>query len=309
MKKYALRCVLYAALVALVFSGSGCSEEKPMPVLDVNGKGAAIISAKTGEVLYRKNPEGRYPPASTAKVMTAIVAIENMPLEAEIIPGPKVVRVEPTIIGLKPGVKYKLGDLIKAILIKSANDAAFVIAEAVAGSEEKFARMMNEKALQIGMENTNFVKASGLPAGRPDAQHTTAIDLAKMMRYAQSYDAILEAMSMPTAEIYGSDGKRIFLKTHNRALLKSDNAPWGKTGYTREARRTFAGGDPSMEPVIAFGLLKSTDLWNDISTLKNEGLRLYEESRRTWWTELVAWIKAQRKRGREDLVVLEALRG
>ncbi len=157
---------------------------------------------------------------------------------------------------------------------------------------------MNEKAKRIGMEDTHFATASGLPTGKKDSQHTTALDLAKMMRYAARYHIILEAMSKPEAVIYGSDGKRIYLKTHNKSLFKYPDGPWGKTGYTIEARRTFAGVDPSYEPRIAFGLLRSNDLWNDIMTLKNKGLELYELSRRTRLSEFLKWMRDQRARGR-----------
>lgn len=275
---------LYAIILLVSLVSSGCAKEEPLPEVTVNGKGALIVDAVTYDVLFQKNPDGKFPPASTTKVMTAILAIENLPLDYDVVPTKNVASVEPTVIGLRPGVKYKLSDLIKAIIIKSANDAAFVIAEAVAGSEKEFARMMNEKARRIGMESTYFATASGLPTGKKDSQYTTARDLAIMMCYAMQYDVILEAMSKPTAEIEGSNGRRIYLKTHNKALLRDpETAPWGKTGYTREARRTFAGCDPSMEPKIAFGLLKSTDLWRDITTLKDKGLEIHQIKSRTWW--------------------------
>ena len=115
------------------------------------------------------------------------------------------------------------------------------------------------------MENTYFATASGLPTGKRDSQYTTARDLAHMMRYALRYNIILDLMSQKELEIFGSDNKVIYLKTHNKALLRSEKAPWGKTGYTKEAKRTFVGTDPSYRPVIVFGLLQSTDLWNDIT--------------------------------------------
>ena len=124
---------------------SGCSKDIPEPKINLNAKAAIILDAKRGTVLYEKNADKKFPPASTAKVMTAVVAIESLPLSKEIIPTKKAVYVEPTVAGLKPGVKYTLDDLLSAILIKSANDAAAVIAEAVAGSEKKFAELMNEK--------------------------------------------------------------------------------------------------------------------------------------------------------------------
>lgn len=298
MRTYKLRHIIIC-LCAFVLTG--CVQKDHNIEVDIDAKAAVILNVETGEVLYQKNPHKRYPPASTVKIMTAIVAIENLPLDTEIMATKEAVYVEPTVAGLKPGVKYKMRDLLLAILIKSANDAASVIAEEVAGSETEFVRLMNEKALEIGMTDTNFMTASGLPTGRKDKQYTTAMDLAVMMRYAAGNEVIIEAVSQKTATIYGSDGKKIFLKTHNKSLLRDENAPWGKTGYTIEAKRTFAGVDPSKEPSIAFGLLKSNSLWEDITTLKDKGLELYRFYQpTTFFSKLKDWIRYERVLGREE---------
>lgn len=282
--------------VIVLFSLAGCSKSPLPPEININAKTAIIVEARTGEVLFEKDADSAFPPASTAKVMTAIIAVEYLLPGEEITPSKKAVHVQPTVAGLKPGVKYTLEDLLAAILIKSANDAALVLAEEVAGSEKEFARLMNEKAEEIGMENTYFATASGLPTGKKDAQHTTARDLTRMMRYALKYNIILEVMSQKELEIFGSDGKAIYLKTHNKALLRSDNAPWGKTGYTREAKRTFVGIDPSYKPVVAFALLQSNDLWDDITTLNDQGLEIYNQKYRTLLSKLIRWIKSQKRR-------------
>jgi D-alanyl-D-alanine carboxypeptidase len=259
------------------------------------------MDAETGRILYEKNPDVKLPPASTTKVMTAIIALERLPFGADVIPSKKAVYVEPTVAGLKEGVTYKLEDLLKAILIKSANDAAVVIAERVAGSEKEFAVMMNDKAAQIGMENTYFASASGLPSGKKDTQYTTARDLAKMMRYAMRHKEILEYMSQKEASFSGSDGANIYLKSHNKALSLFEDAPWGKTGYTKQASRTFVGVDPSSKPTIVFSLLKSEDLWGDVMKLKREGLLAWEKSHRSWrgdlrdsFLSLFGWIKGDK---------------
>ncbi|MBD3296415.1 MAG: hypothetical protein GF392_03520 [Candidatus Omnitrophica bacterium] len=297
----------YGTLLFLLLTAAltGCSRDLPDIGIEVNGRAALIADAGSGKVLFAKNPEARFPPASTTKVMTAIVALENLSPDAEIVPRPSVVQVEPTIAGLKAGVSYELKDLLSAILIKSANDAAVVIAQAVAGSEKDFAAMMNEKAERIGMENTYFATASGLPTGRKDSQYTTVSDLARMMRYALRYDIILREMSKKSENIYGSDERRIYLKTHNKTLIRDgDEAPWGKTGYTREARRTFVGVDPSERPRIVFSLLRSNDLWEDIRVLKNKGLQLHELSRENIFSDILNWVSRQRKRGRRHADIL-----
>jgi len=290
------RCVFVLCFALCAMLLAGCSREVPPVEINVDAGAAMIAEAKNGKILFEKNPDRRFPPASTAKVMTAIVAIERIPLTKDMVVSRRAVRVAPTVAGLRSGTEYQMRDLIDAILIKSANDAAVVIAEGVAGSEKEFARLMNAMAKELGMENTYFANATGLPAGKNDRQYTTAEDLVKMMRYAMRYKVILKAMSKKEADIYGSDGRRIHLGTHNKALLRDSEAPWGKTGYTKQARRTFVGVDPSPDPHITFALLRSDDLWNDITTLNDRGLEIYRRNHRTLVSDLVRWIRSEREK-------------
>ncbi|MFQ5952544.1 MAG: serine hydrolase, partial [Candidatus Omnitrophota bacterium] len=116
-----MRKFLIVLLVAVCVL-SGCAPKAPVE-LSLNARSAMIIDARNGEVLFEKNADFKSPPASTAKVMTAIIAIENAPLKRKIIPSSNAVGAEPIITGLKPGVEYSLSDLLAALLIKSANDA------------------------------------------------------------------------------------------------------------------------------------------------------------------------------------------
>jgi D-alanyl-D-alanine carboxypeptidase len=274
--KYTLRNIIYVVLVAFLLTG--CARKVPVDI-SVSAGSAIIVNARNGKVFFEKNPDKKSPPASTAKVMTAIVAIENAPLNKKIVPSRRAVGVEPTVAGLKPGVEYRLKDLLAAILIKSGNDAAITIAEGISGSEEEFAGLMNQKAREIGMENTYFANASGLPTGKKDKQYTTARDLVKMMRYALKYRIIPELLSKKEYVIYGSDKGKISLKSHNKLLFASPDVAWGKTGYTNEARRTFVGTDPSRKPHVAFALLRSKNLWTDIKALKTGGMDIYRRKR------------------------------
>ncbi|MBU1656727.1 MAG: serine hydrolase, partial [Candidatus Omnitrophica bacterium] len=210
------------SVAVLVITASMVTEYSRRPVeenINITAEAAIIINAGNGQVLYEKNADRRLQPASTVKVMTAIIAIKNMPLDEKIIPTESVKSIEPTNAGLEPGVAYRLKDLIAAILIKSANDAAVAIAEGVAGNEDDFARLMNQEALEFGMLDTNFTNASGLPAKPRARQYTTARDLSKMMRQAVKDKFILEKMSVKEKDIYAGDGTKIQLTTHNRSLV------------------------------------------------------------------------------------------
>lgn len=263
--------------VSFVITGCGrAPEPQTIEHLDLAAESAIIKRVSDGKVVYAKDPDKRFPPASTTKVLTAIVALENMSLTDTIEVSRNAAGTTPTVVHLEAGKSYRLADLLAAILIRSGNDAAVAIAEGVAGSEEEFAEMMNEKARQIGMTCSNFERASGLPAGRPDRQYTTSRDLAKLMLYAKRYDIVLQLLSRPEAHIRSTDGNRIRIRTNNRTLVWDDDAPWGKTGYTREARRTFVGVEPSLEPRFVFALLRSNDLWEDIRTLNRSGRDLFD---------------------------------
>jgi D-alanyl-D-alanine carboxypeptidase len=111
-----------------------------------------------------------------------------------------------------------------------------------------------------------------------------------MMHYAVRYRFLLTMMSKKETTIRGSDGRDIRLKTHNKSLYSAPEALWGKTGYTQEARRTFVGVDPSTRPRIIVSLLKSDALWDDIATLKKEGLALYNEKHGNVFSRALRWI-------------------
>ena len=289
-----MRRILHTIIVVLTLMTTGCLREEPVDI-DVNAKCAIVEELNNGLILFEKNVDLRFPPASTAKVMTAVVAIENNNGITDIVPSKHAIETEPTVAGLHPDVSYKLDDLILAILVKSANDAAIAIAESIAGSEEKFSELMNIKAKELGMNDTYFATASGLPTEKKDSQYTTARDLVALMRYAAQYEKILDAMSYKEILIYGSDSEAIKLRTHNKTLFRYQGAPWGKTGYTREARRTFIGINPSTSPSIAFSVLQSSSLWKDITMLNEQGLKIYEQNHQNFISDLITWIRSQRQ--------------
>jgi len=275
--------VIFALLSCIL---SGCAVQQNTPEIDINAKCAVVMETKNGRVLFAKNSKEQFPPASTAKIMTAIVASENMPLDTKITASREATDVEPVVAGLKPGVKYSLRDLLAAALVRSGNDAARVIAEGVSGTEDDFSYWMNDKAEEIGMKDTYFANASGLPTGVRDKQFVTAKDLALLMKYTLKNKIVMEMLSKKTANITGSDGKAIHFKTINKTLLNEKDALWGKTGYTKEAKRTFVGVDASPEPRIIVAVLQSDDLWEDLSTLKSAGLELYERKHKSLFSKI-----------------------
>jgi len=189
---------------------------------------------------FAHNIEQRVYPASTTKVMTVMLALEKLPLDAYVPVSLRATQVPPTKLDFRPGEQYRVRDLIYACLLKSANDAAVALAEMVAGSQEKFVVLMNQKAWAIGARHTHFTNPHGLPW--PGGQYTTAADMALIFKEALKNPFFQKAITFKYRIIYSKGGRRHFLKSHNKALfLNWKQDVFGKTGYTRQAQSCFVG--------------------------------------------------------------------
>ncbi len=234
-----------------------------------------IVNADSGDILYSKNARLKLPPASTTKLMTVLVALDKLGWEASVVISKKAADAPSSRGGFGQGVRYKSRDLIVASLVASSNDAAIALAEAAAGSESKFAETMNQYAKKIGMKDTCFVNATGLTDKRKK-QYTTAYDLSLLMRHASKNPEIDHIMAVTYANIRGSDGKTISIKSHNKMLWRTPHFVIGKTGWTFASRHTFVGTDYSPDKKITFAMLSSQNPWIDIKRLALFGLLLYQ---------------------------------
>ena len=160
------------------------------PVL--NGKGAVLLDAQSGQVLFAKNKDEKLPPASITKILTAIMAIESGKLDKIVTVSANPPLLEGTRVYLEEGEKVSLYNLVLASIVHSGNDAALAIAEYLGGTEEKFAEMMNKKARELGAVNSNFVNAHGLTV---EGHYTTAYDIALIARYAMNNSTFREVVN------------------------------------------------------------------------------------------------------------------
>ena len=207
--------------------------------------GAAIlIDSNNGDILYEKNANNLMYPASTTKILTAIVAIENCSLDEKIVASESAISAIKsgyTNANIQIGEELTMEQLLYALLLNSANEAANVIAERVGGSIENFANMMNAKAIELGCRSTHFVNANGIHS---DEHYTTASDLATIARYCMQNETFRKMVStleyqLPATEQYPSTDR--ILKNSN-SLLKSENNfyyPYAigiKTGFTTQAK-------------------------------------------------------------------------
>jgi D-alanyl-D-alanine carboxypeptidase (penicillin-binding protein 5/6) len=240
----------------------------------IRSRSAIVVDASTGKTLYAKKPNLRLRPASTVKLMTAIVALEHAQLTDIATVSKRAVGVAPSKVGLKAGDKVSIETLLYAALVKSGNDAATVIAEAVAGSERRFVRLMNRKAFAIGATNTKFKNPHGLPAA---GQYTTVSDLSKIMTYALTYSRLRDIIGTRVVEVLTENGHTIFLKNTNKLLWSDDDLIGGKTGYTRRARHCFVGAAERGKSKVIVAVLGSPNrktLWKESEKLIHEGLEV-----------------------------------
>jgi D-alanyl-D-alanine carboxypeptidase (penicillin-binding protein 5/6) len=255
-------CVVLAVVVMTVGMAAGEDED-----FHVSARSFVIMDAKTGQILLALNPQLFLPPASTLKVMTAMAVVEHLKMEDEVTVSPYAAAAPPSKIGIKPGETYTVEELLYALLLNSANDAARALAERVCGSESTFAHQLTKEVRQWGAYRTTCATANGLPA---DNQFSTAQDLANMFRRAMSNPELAKIMS---TKYYTIQGDRE-LRNHNRFLFTTPLAVAGKTGYTRAAKHTFVGLFRDGDKEIIVAMMGSTKKWADLRPLIEKGFEL-----------------------------------
>ena len=199
-----------------------------------NTRAAAVmvIDARTGEVLYEKNADERRAPASTQKLLTALLVAEAGYLDRPITIMPSDTFAEPTKLNLRAGETYRRIDLVRALLVKSPNDVARALARDHSGSVEAFAAAMNHRARIAGATNSHFMNPNGLPA---PGQFSSARDLAAIARAAYANSTIRSIVSMPTYVFRYNDGRTRELENTNKVLKRLPSCNGMKTGYTNAA--------------------------------------------------------------------------
>ncbi|MGA8140967.1 MAG: serine hydrolase, partial [Desulfobaccales bacterium] len=180
--------------------------------LTVSAKSYAIMDAKTGQMLLSCNPQLFWPPASTLKIMTAMSVVEHLKLDDKVTVSPYAASAPPSKVSIKAGETYTVQDLLYAMLLSSANDAARALAERVSGCEEAFAKQLTQEVRQWGAYRTTLATANGLPA---ENQYTTAQDLCLMFRRAMGIPELAKIME---TKYYTFPGDKE-LRNHNRFLF------------------------------------------------------------------------------------------
>lgn len=252
---------------------------------------AVLMDGESGRVLYEKDGERPLANASTTKVLTCIVALENSPGDDYVQVSQNAASQPEVKLGLQKGEQYYLEDLLYSLMLKSHNDTAVAIAEHCGGSVEGFARMLNRKAKQIGCKDTYFITPNGLDAEDENGKHhTTAKDLALIMRYAVKNETFLHIAQTRDYTFSEITGKRTFSVHNANAFLDMrDGVLAGKTGYTSQAGYCYVCAWEKEGKTFIVSLLgcgwpnHKTYKWSDTEKLLDFGDYNYEYE--TYWKE------------------------
>ncbi len=240
----------------------------------VSAESAVLIELSSGEVIYSKNADSRLPMASTTKIMTALTALESCDISKKIRVSPQAVGVEGSSVYLYPNESLTLEELMYAMLLESANDAAAAIAIEVGGSIESFAEMMNDKARRMGLEDTHFENPHGLDG---ETHYTTAHELALIAREAFSNEIFKKIVSTQkkTIPLNETEGVRLLIN-HNKLLRSYEGAVGIKTGFTKKSGRCLVSAATRDGLTFIAVTLNAPDDWRDHTELLDYGFSLYE---------------------------------
>ena len=258
---------------------------------ELHALSAVLMDGESGRVLYEKDGERPLANASTTKVLTCIVALENSPGDDYVQVSQNAASQPEVKLGLQKGEQYYLEDLLYSLMLKSHNDTAVAIAEHCGGSVEGFARMLNRKAKQIGCKDTYFITPNGLDAEDENGKHhTTAADLALIMRYAVKNKTFLHIAQTRDYTFSEITGKRTFSVHNANAFLDMrDGVLAGKTGYTSQAGYCYVCAWEKEGKTFIVSLLgcgwpnHKTYKWSDTEKLLDFGDYNYEYE--TYWKE------------------------
>ena len=252
--------LIFSLFTVFVYSKQGTP-------IKLSAKSAVLYDTKSEVFIFEKNANTRLSMASTTKIMTAIVVLENADIDTTVIVDDRAIGVEGSSIYLEKGEEITIKALLYALMLRSANDAAEALAYEICGSIEAFSDLMNEKANSLGLKDTNFKNPHGLDA---ENHYTTAHDLAIISTEAIKNPVLRDISSTKKIEIESSVGSRI-LVNHNKLLTLYDGCIGIKTGYTKKSGRSLVSAAKKGDTTLICVTINAPDDWNDHKKLLNYG--------------------------------------
>ena len=276
--------------------------------LTIHSEAAILIDAKTGKVLYGKNEEEQKYPASTTKILTAIIALERLILTDKITASYEAVMSIPagySNAAIQPGETLTFQELLDMFLIHSANEVGYILAEHISGSVEEFANLMNQKALEIGCTNTHFTNPSGI---QDENHYSTAHDMALIAKYCMQNEEFRKVVAKPSCTIAATDKyeERYFVNTND--LLRESSKyyyPYAigiKTGYTSQAKNCLIAASSKDGLELITVVLGAQSLENGDSARNVDTINLFEYGFSNYKFQIIAnqngIVQEKGKRGR-----------
>jgi len=271
MTKKSIAVLLCIMMLFSVIPAPAFADVITKSIPEVNAAGYIVADAETGTVLFGKNADVQAAPADLVKVMTAVLAIESGKLDTEITVKnlPDLSGVNATTIHLVKGERYAMRSLVEVMLVSSANDAAYVVAEGVSGSVDKFVTLMNNKAKDLGMTNTVFKNPHGQDA---EGQLSTASDLAKLAAYAMQNDTFRTMVKVQQVNWKGVSYEKPLANTNQLFSIMSE-ATGLQSGHTDAAKYTLIGSakKDSRELIGVILGAADTSIYQNMRTILNYG--------------------------------------
>src|SRR5262245_24574187 len=248
-------------------------EYTPDGIPKTSAASVLVVDANSCKILYEKNADQIRPPASTQKLLTALIVAESGFLDRPVTVQSVDTMCDPVKLGIKPGETYQRMDLLRALLVKSPNDVARCLARDNAGSVEAFAAVMNRRALQLGAVHSHFVNPNGLPV---PGQYSSARDLAIIARAAYANPTIRSIVCLPQLVFRYASGRTRELENTNKLLRRLPYCNGMKTGYTDAAGKCLiaSGTRPGKAVIVVVLGDSSSRVWRDASALLSWGLLL-----------------------------------
>jgi len=247
------------------------TEYTPEGIPKTSAASVIVVDANTGKTLYEKNADQVRIPASTQKLLTALIVAERGFLDQPVTVQPVDTMAEPVKLNIKAGDTYQRIDLLRALLVKSPNDVARCLARDDAGSIEAFAEVMNRRAQELGAVHSHFVNPNGLPV---PGQYSTARDLSIIARAAYANSTIRSIVCLPQLVFRYANGRTRELENTNKLLRRLPYCNGMKTGYTDAAGKCLiaSGTRPGKDVIVVVLGDSSSHVWRDASALLSWGL-------------------------------------
>lgn len=270
MLKYWITIFVVIFLFIIFMSCFSVSARADSETIGVSAQSAVLYCVNNDTVLFEKNSNEKMSMASTTKILTTLIALEHSQAEDNEVTFTKEMIAEGSSMYLKEGYKLHLSDLATGMMTVSGNDAANAVAISISGSIEEFAKVMNNKAQQIGMSSSSFVTPSGLD---DENHYSTALDMARLMAYAMSNNSFAELTAKKNARVDFISPKDMSITygNHNRLLSLYEYCNGGKTGFTKKSGRCLVTSAEKDGVRLIAVTLNAPDDWNDHINMYNYG--------------------------------------